>query len=326
MGNGVGSPAPLPFMPFSRGFPDVIRRLAAVLSLVLLLHAPAARSAPPGFAFLEVPAGARASGMAGAYLAVADGVEAAFWNPAGLAGTQGTQLAASHFEFFEGLRHEQFALGGRLFGGGIAASVRAMYSEPIDERDDLGNLVGSFGAHNLELQLGYGRRTAGGASVGFATQLVRERIANESAMTWGASAGVAWQPPLLRDLRASVAALHAGPSAHYDFDGERGAPVGLPLALHGGLAWRRALGRGLELVPAFDVRATRGRQAVVAVGGELASETGASLRLGLRQGDDIASVSAGLGWTYRLYRVDYAWVPSKLDLGDTHRFSFGAQF
>jgi hypothetical protein len=307
----------------------VIRRLAAASFAAILIAAhsvPAAFAAPPGFAFLEVPAGARASAMGGAYAAVANGAEAAFWNPAGLSGVQGTQLSATHFEFFEGLRHEQFALGGRMFGGGIAASVRAMYSEPIDERDDLGNLVGAFGAHDLELQLAYGRKTAGGTSVGVGAQLVRERIASESAMTWGMSAGGAWQPERWRDLRASLAVHNLGPSAHYVIDGQQGSPVGLPLALHAGLALQRAMGRGLAVTPALDVRATRGRQAIVALGGELEADNGASLRLGLRQGDDIANVSAGLGWRYRLYRVDYAWVPSKLDLGDTHRFSFGAQF
>lgn len=304
----------------------MIHRSVALLALAASLSASVAVAAPPGFAFLEVPAGARASAMGGAYLAVADGVEAAFWNPAALSDIEGTQLTATHYEYFQSLRHDQFALGGRLFGGGTAASVRAMYSEPIEERDELGNLLGTFGAHDLELQLGYGRRTAGGASVGFGAQLVRERIAEQSAMTWGLSAGIEWHPERWRDLRAGLALQHAGPAAHYDFDGQQGAPVGLPVALHGGLAWHRAIGRGLSLTPAFDVRATRGRQAVLALGAELESAAGAMLRAGLRQGDDVANASAGLGWRYGRYRVDYAWVPSKLDLGDTHRFSFGAQF
>ncbi len=306
----------------------MIRRLTfllAPLALALTL-VPDAFAAPPGFAFLEVPSGARASGMGGAYLAVAQGVEASFWNPAALSTIQGMQVSASHFEFVQNLRHEQFALGGRAFGGGLAASLRAMYSEPIEERDDLGNLIGTFGAHDLELQLGYGRALSGGTSFGLATQLVRERIANESAMTWGMSAGMGWQPQRWRDLRASLAVQHAGPAAHYDIDGTKGNPVGLPLAVHGGLAWHAAFGPNLAFTPALDLRATRGRQAVVALGGELESTTGASVRAGLRQGDDLSNASAGVGWRYGHYRVDYAWVPAKLDLGDTHRFSFEAQF
>jgi hypothetical protein len=253
-------------------------------------------------------------------------VDATYWNPAGLEGVQGLQLSASHYEYFANLRHEQFALAGRVFGGGVAGSVRAMYTEPIEERDALGNLVGTFGAHDLEFQLGYGRRASAHTTFGFAAQMVRERIANESAMTWGISAGVGWEPARLKDLKLSLAAQHAGPAAHYEFDGQQGSPVELPAALHGGIAWRRTLGSGLALTPALDVRATRGRSAVVALGGELDSESGLALRAGYRQGDDIANVSAGAGWRYHAYRVDYAWVPSKLDLGDTHRFSFGAQF
>src|SRR6185436_5586478 len=56
-------------------------RVAAALSLLLALPALAAQ---PGFAFLEVPAGARAAALGGAYASVATGAEAAFWNPAGL--------------------------------------------------------------------------------------------------------------------------------------------------------------------------------------------------------------------------------------------------
>lgn len=301
------------------------RSLPAALALLVLLAVPAL-AAPPGFAFLEVPAGARASAMGGAYMAVADGVDAAYWNPAGLEGVQGLQLSATHYEYFANLRHEQFALAGRMFGGGIAGSVRAMYTEPIEERDALGNLVGTFGAHDLEFQLGYGRRLSEAVSYGFAAQMVRERIASESAMTWGVSAGMGWEPARIKDLKFSVAAQHAGPAAHYEFDGQQGSPVELPAALHGGVAWHRTLGGGLALTPALDVRATRGRSAVVALGGELDSESGLALRLGVRQGDDIADVAAGAGWRYHQYRVDYAWVPSKLDLEDTHRFSFSAQF
>ena len=301
------------------------RSLPAALALLVLFAAPAL-AAPPGFAFLEVPAGARASAMGGAFMAVADGVDAAFWNPAGLEGVQGLQLSATHYEYFANLRHEQFALAGRMFGGGIAGSVRAMYTEPIEERDALGNLVGTFGAHDLEFQLGYGRRLSERTTFGFAAQMVRERIASESAMTWGVSAGMGWEPARLKDLKLSVAAQHAGPAAHYEFDGEQGSPIELPAALHGGIAWHKAFGGGFALTPALDVRATRGRSAVVALGGELDSESGLALRMGVRQGDDIANVSAGAGWRYHAYRVDYAWVPSKLDLEDTHRFSFSAQF
>ena len=304
-----------------------LRRAAVLLAplAALLLAAGPSTAAPPGFAFLEVPAGARQSALGGAWAAMSAGVEAAFWNPAGLSEVKGTEITASHFEYIQSLKHDQFAMAGELFGGGLAGSIRAMYSQPIEERDDVGNLIGTFGSHDLEFQLGYGRHV-GTASVGGGLQLVRERIANEEAMTWSGSVGGLWHPAACPSVRLGAMAQHMGPAAHYTIDGVVGDPVGLPAALQAGAAVHHKLARGLSLDPELDVRMTRGRQAVVALGGELASDVGAALRFGVREGDDLSNVSAGVGWHFGLCRVDYAWVPSKLDLGDTHRFSFGAQF
>ena len=301
----------------------------AVLAVPFALAALAvttAFAAPPGFAFLEVPATARAAALGGAYTAVAEGAEAAFWNPAGLALGTGTQLSATHVESFVGLKHDQVAMAGRMWGGGLAGSVRAMYSQPIEERDEIGELVGSFGAHDLEFQAAYGRALGARARFGFGAQMVRERIASEAATTWSANAGFSCEPALLRGARVALVAEHLGPSANYVIDGQRGADVGLPMAAQGGLAWNRALQRGITLGASLDTRFTRGRQGIVAMGGELRSDVGAALRMGWRVNDDVANLSAGLGWVLGGASVDYAWVPSKLDLGDTHRFSLGARF
>ena len=300
--------------------------LVAPVAALLAFAAPSAMAAPPGFAFLEVPATARGAAMGGAYSALARGVDAAFWNPAGLSDVNGTQVSATHIEWIQGLKHDQFALAGQLFGGGLAASLRAMYSQPIDERDDLGNLVGSFGAHDLEFQLGYGWHAPGGTSWGITSQAVRERIANEAATTWSVGAGGIWQPKRFKDVRVSASANHLGPSARYTVDGQQGAPVNLPASLQSGFAWHKALSKSYSLESAFEARMTRGRQAVLAVGGELTSTVGASLRMGVREGDDLTNFSAGLGYVVGGFGVDYAWVPSKLDLGDTHRFSVNARF
>ncbi|MBI5169854.1 MAG: PorV/PorQ family protein [Candidatus Eisenbacteria bacterium] len=298
----------------------------ATLAVLATLTAATAQAAPAGFAFLEVPATARAAAMGGAYSAVADGVEASFWNPAGLAGVQGTQFSATHIESFEGLKHDQFALAGRMWGGSLAGSVRTMYSQPIEERDDLGNLVGSFGAHDLEFQAAYGRAFGARWRAGFGAQAVRERLASEAATTWSGSAGVTWDPAMLRGTRLALVATHLGPAANYVIDGQRGGDVALPMAVQAGASWNRSAGHGLDCGLALDTRFARGRQGVVALGGELRSTTGAALRLGWRANDDVANVSAGLGVRLGRANVDYAWVPSKLDLEDTHRFSFGLQF
>lgn len=303
----------------------MIRRLSSASLLFSVLLATPAFAGPPGFAFLEVPAGARASAMGGAYAAVAQGAEAAFWNPAGLLGVERTELTGTHYEWIESLRQDQFALAGQLFGGGLAASMRALYSEPIEQRDDLGNLVGTFGSHDLQFALGYGFDLGSGWSAGMSGQIVRERLAELSADTWGVDVGVAYAPESWAGARAALAVQNLGPAAQYVIDGVAGRDVGLPLALHGGLAASRAVG-SLTLLGALDSRMTTGRAGVVALGAELASPIGAAVRAGMRVNDDLNTLSFGAGYHAGAYAIDYAFVPSKLDFADTHRFSFSARF
>lgn len=285
-----------------------------------------AQAGPAGFAFLEIPAGARASAMGGAYASIATGVEAAFWNPAGLDAARGTQVTASHFELYQNLRHDQFAIAGRLLGGGVAASMRALYSEPIEERDDLGNLIGSFGAHDLEFALGYGTTVATGVRAGGTVQTVRERIANLAATTYSMGLGVTWDPEFWSGSRWSLSAHNLGSSAAYTIDGEKGGPVDLPSAVQGGYSYARVLAPGLDLRGAVETRVTRGRSGVAMVGGELTSPAGAALRVGFRVNDNSTNFSVGAGYARNVLHLDYAFVPSRLELGDTHRVSFTTQF
>uniref|UniRef100_A0A832MLI7 PorV/PorQ family protein n=1 Tax=Eiseniibacteriota bacterium TaxID=2212470 RepID=A0A832MLI7_UNCEI len=300
---------------------------AAVLALLAttLLADPAA-AAPAGFAFLETPAGARLSALGGAGATLARGAEAAFWNPAGLDDVRGVQFTASHFELWRNLRHEDVAIAGRMFGGAVSASLRALYSEAIEQRDEVGNLIGSFGAHDLEFALGYATRVAPGVTAGVSGQIVRERIAELAAQTWAVSLGAAWDVARWPGMRVALGAHNLGPSAAYTIDGAKGEPVALPAAVQGGVSYALPAGRGLDLRAAAESRFTRGRPGVGVLAAELSGFGAAALRLGVRVNDDAANVSLGAGWALPALRLDYAWVPSRLDLEDTHRIALHAQF
>jgi hypothetical protein len=77
---------------------------------------------------------------------------------------------------------------------------------------------------------------------------------------------------------------------------------------------------------ALEARIARGRDAVAMTGAELAHPSGAALRFGLRLNDDASTFSAGAGYAWGALRLDYAFVPYRLDLGDTHRVSFAARW
>jgi hypothetical protein len=305
---------------------------AAVASAALVLL-----GVQPAFcasAFLEIPAGARASALGGAFASLAQGVEAAFWNPAGLEGVKGIQITGTHVEYLQTLRLDQFAVAGRSFGGGVAASLRALYSEPIEERDPDGNLTpeGSFGYHDLELALAYGCSVAPGLSAGGTVQALRERMAEVSASTYAAGFGATWTPARVNGLRLGFGAYNLGKAARYGLEGGPGAPMALPAAVQAGGSWQGSLARGAVLRTALEGRFTRGRNGIGMVGVEVATTGGANgggaaaLRGGLRVNDDASSYSLGVGYAPGGLRVDYAFVPMRFDLGDTHRIAFTAQF
>jgi hypothetical protein len=300
--------------------------LALALALGLGLSARAAGADPAGFAFLEVPSGARASALAGAYTSLAQGPEAVFWNPSGLQGTHGVELAATHVELFEGLRDDQFVVAGRRLGGGLAASVRSQYSGEIPERDALGNLIGTFGAHDLEFALGYGRTLAPGLALGASAKYIRERIANASAATYAFDLGAGWEPGPA-GLRLGIAAQNLGPSANFTIDGAKGEPVPLPAAFQSGASYAFPLSSTLAFTGVMEGRFTRGRTGLGLLGAELsAPAAGAALRIGWRANDSASSLCAGAGYTLHALRLDYAFVPFSDDVGDTHRVSLAARF
>jgi hypothetical protein len=303
-----------------------LHRLLSALIAALAIVPATAHAVPAGFAFLEIPAGARAAGLGGAMGSLATGVEAAFWNPAGLDDADALEISGGHSEMVQGLRFDHFAIAGPVYGGGLAASLRALYSEPIEERDELGNLIGTFGAHDLEFALAYGFDLPGDVAAGASAQVVRERISNASATTYAFGVGGLWKPAALGGLRAAASVHNWGADASYTFDGVEGRPVPLPTAFQAGLSYGRGFGYGLDVRGALEGRFTRGRPGVAMIGAELAAPTGAAVRAGLRVNDTATGFSMGAGYAFSSLRVDYAWVPWKLDLGDTHRFSFGARF
>src|SRR5262245_57375127 len=78
------------------------RSLLAAGSLVWMLVVPMTAGAGDKYAgeFLHVGAGARAIGMGGAFIAIADDASAAYWNPAGLPFLGKHEILYQHSEQF----------------------------------------------------------------------------------------------------------------------------------------------------------------------------------------------------------------------------------
>lgn len=85
----------------------MIRKLLLILGFLLLSSAPLFGAKYAG-EFLSLGVGARALGMGGAFVGIADDASACFWNPSGLAQLNRKQLSFMHAETFGSLLNQDF--------------------------------------------------------------------------------------------------------------------------------------------------------------------------------------------------------------------------
>lgn len=109
-----------------------IRILLLFLMLFSAVHLQA--QTEPGGVFLLISPGARAGGMGEAQVAIANDAYAAYWNPAGLAFTEGQEVAAMHMNWLPGLADD-------------------IYYDFLAYRKSLG-AYGALGFHGMYLSLG----------------------------------------------------------------------------------------------------------------------------------------------------------------------------
>jgi hypothetical protein len=124
-----------------------VRARAFLVPLLLLVAGPRLAGAAPGgtgFAFLKLGVGARAMGMGSAYVALADDPTASYWNPAGLASVQGTQVTVMHNEWIVDFRQGYAAVGTRLGPAESASASPASTATRIEEQDIAGTADGAL--------------------------------------------------------------------------------------------------------------------------------------------------------------------------------------
>jgi hypothetical protein len=169
---------------------------AIIVLLNLLTFVAFSQPAKYSNEFLNVGAGARSIGMGRAFIATADDVTAAYWNPAGLVRLSGVhQAALMHAQYFAGIARFDY-LGGasRLDDRSTVAITVLRYGvddipNTIDLIDSEGNIdydrINRFSAADYALLLSYSR-TSGieGLDLGGNVKIIR-RLIGEFASAWG---------------------------------------------------------------------------------------------------------------------------------------------
>ena len=210
--------------------------------------------------FLQIEPDSRAAGMGMTGVAVADNAYAPYWNPAGLAGQDGTEFSFTHAPWLPALGADlSFEyLSGKHSMGDIGTVGGHFTYFNLGEQiwtDDVGTELGTFSSFELSTGLSYGVELGGGLSVGTGGRFIYSNLTSgtrvegadtKPGVSFGADLGLMYDAPTIKsgDMEITpsfgVNLANMGPSIEYIEDDpdtpevERGVPNAIPTTLRFG--------------------------------------------------------------------------------------------
>lgn len=140
--------------------------------------------------FLLIGLGAGATGMGGAYSAVAEGAIASYWNPAGLTALQGGEVVLGHYALYQDITLEHgtaaYQVGDRTT---VAASLTFLNYGQIDGYDVYGNTTGDITAYDWTGGVSVGYLVNDDISVGITGKYISQNLDDISASAFAADIG-----------------------------------------------------------------------------------------------------------------------------------------
>ena len=274
-----------------------------------------------GGGFLNFEVGGRSAGMGGAQVSTATGVTAQYWNPAGLAWTDQSQVGAMHAQWLDNLSYEWLGyakpLGPRLGVGSL--SVAYFHMPAIQGVDEFDNPTQAYRVYDMAVTAGLARPVSRHLTVGTNLRYIRQNLATVSATGVGVDLGATGT---FNGLAVAAVVQNLGPNLSYD-----GAAYPLPRMIRFG-ASRPFLQQ--RLLVAADYNMPRDYFNDARLGLEYRVHPLVSLRMGYRHvlgsaNDPSTGMSYGFGLHAKQLSVDYAMTPSDA-FDNVHRIAFGYSF
>lgn len=341
----------------------------ALLAVLLALGPPAAalqnRIGASSAEFLRLGVGGRALGMGEAYTALSEGPEAAYWNPAGLAGLKRPAASYTRAVLPAGLSLDFGGIAAPMpwLGGSFALAYTRLSQEKLELVDNVNQKRGAFAPSSEAISLAYGREFVsrdpiddardyfrdnwmlpraerpfrdeldpwtGRIGGGVAVKLVREDLGTRSAEAVAFDAGGLFRPESMNELILAAALRHAG--GRMTFISES-AP--LPSEAAAAMAYEYKPDEGFwRLLPVAEGAVPYAGNPYGKIGVELSHPAGESMHVALRAGYNsrtapdlgvLTGLSAGVGLSSRRFSFDSAFQPAGA-LGHNLRLSLGWRF
>ncbi len=142
--------------------------------------------------FLRLNVGARADGMGGAFVAIADDPTAAYWNPAGLTHGNGLRTLFNHQQWFIDVSHDFVAIQAplsRSIYGGIAVSALTMDEQEVRTVANPDGTGLTYSVMDIAVTGSLARRMSDRLSYGLSVKYIQSAAYNEKASTFALDIG-----------------------------------------------------------------------------------------------------------------------------------------
>lgn len=269
--------------------------------------------------FLKMGAGARAAGMGDAFCSVSDDANATYWNPAGLAQVETSQLSMMHNSNIQETAYQFLAGALPLSNSTVGAFIQRLDIGTIDRYTAGDAKDGSFDAGSLAVGVSMGRKVRENTMLGFTTKFVQESIEAESDSSFAADFGLLHKTD---SFNFGFAIQNVGPGLKMVAESSP-----LPMTLRAGVSKMFANNR---LLGAIDLTKANDSKASVNLGLEYKLSEMMVLRGGYKAGqsldvDGITNINGGFGLKLNRFNFDYSVSPFG-DLGMAHRISLLVHF
>lgn len=264
--------------------------------------------------FLNAGVGARPLGMGRAFTAVADDIDALYWNPAGLASYRSSQVSFMHAPFKIDGAHQYVAYSQPIYAlGALGIGIANVSSGDVDRVDTNNSIIGSFNYRETGYLASYAHRLQERFDVGGTLKMAENGLAGTTKRGFGADAGALYRmgPRLQFGLMARNL---IAPS--YSFDTEKEE---FPRILRGGVA---AKFFNRHLTTSLDLEKTVGLSQNPRW--HLGAEGFIIDNIFLRAGVDQTEIASGVGIRWRSLQFDYA--AAFQEIGMVSRFSLKVFF
>ena len=289
----------------------IVIALTVLLTVFQIVNAQVVKDDISGFSTLTVTPSARHAGFGDAIGSVSGDLFSLYSNPAGIMNIDYLTVGAAHNEWIADYRSEFVGLAYHPGNYALGVSVNYGTVDDIERRTGPSeDPEGLFDLNDLVAGLTLARGFSDKLDAGVTAKIVYEKIDVYSATGFAVDFGIRYQVRPQLALGASFSNL----GSKMKLDKEE---YDLPKILRAGGSYRIN-----ELLIAADMVYPTDDDPHFHVGGEYNLSEMFYLRSGLQSGYDEKLLSFGIGFERKGFNIDYAYVPFKSDLGDTHRLSF----